>query len=44
MGVAVALRRAVPVVGAVARLAHSARQLGVAVEVVSTDVAPALSV
>ena len=44
MGVAVPLRRAVPVVGAVARLAHAARQLGVAVEVVSADVAPALSV
>ena len=41
VGVAVPLRRAVPVVGAVARLAHPARQLGVAVEVVSTDVAPA---
>ena len=41
VGVAVPLRRAVPVVGAVASLAHPAWQLGVAVEVVSTDVAPA---
>jgi len=40
VGVTVALGRAVPVVGAVARLTHAAWQLGVAVEVVSTDVAP----
>ena len=38
--VAVPLGRAVPVVGAVTRLTHAPRQLGVTMEVVSTDVTP----
>ena len=38
--VAVPLGRAVPVVGAVTRLAHAPRQLRVTMEVVSTDVTP----